>query len=213
MVAEVTNDTKVLMSFGARTGGFEFAMQLRHDIYRKFGVDPAARPGFCYLDGESLRGDPRTTYTYDARSDNNMMANPEWDENYQAAMDNCKTMVLLITREWLVSKWCWRELDMLVGVAERRGDELKTIIVSWPDGETLLKSDGWTERQEPGEARTPRDLDDRLNRLDNVFRLRVAGKPAIVGRITQGGRYMGTNIFAYSCNQTECDLIIHNVNA
>ncbi len=113
-----TEKTRVLMSFGAVDGGFEFGMQLRLDIYQKFGKNADADPAFCYLDAESLRVDSTTKYTYDLKSDKIMMENPDWDKYYESAMKYCKTMILLITKQWLTSKWCWKELDMLV---HRRG--------------------------------------------------------------------------------------------
>jgi hypothetical protein len=207
-----TENTKVLMSFGAWTGGFEFAMQMRLDIYRKFGKNPDGDPAFCYLDAESLRTDAKTSYTYHAATDKNMMANPYWDKYYESAMRNCRTMILFITKEWLVSKWCWRELDMLIRTAEKR-PALKVIVVMFPDGAAKLKTSTWTERQEGGVARSPQDLAARLDRLTNAFYIRVSGSPAIVGAITKGGATVGSNTFAYSCSEAESNLIIANVNA
>jgi hypothetical protein len=212
-----TENTKVLLSFGAWTGGFEFAMQLRMDIFRKFGKHPESDPAFCYLDAESLRNDAKTSYTYQAATDKNMMANPYWDKYYEAAMRHCETMILFITKEWLVSKWCWRELDMLVRAAEKR-PELNVIIVMFPDGAAKLRTSTWTERQEGGVARSPQQLAARLDRLPNATYIRVAESPAIVGAITRGyqnprsqGSTIGSNTFAYACSAAECDAIIANV--
>ena len=58
------SDTKVLLSFGAVQGGFEFAMQLRLDIYKKISRSFEADPYFCYVDAESLRTNQVTKYTY-----------------------------------------------------------------------------------------------------------------------------------------------------
>ena len=85
-----TETTRVLLSFGAWTGGFEFAMQLRMDIYRTFGKNPGHDSAFCYLDAESLRNDAKTSYTYQTATDKNMMANPYWDKYYEAATRHCR---------------------------------------------------------------------------------------------------------------------------
>jgi len=198
MDSKLTDQTRVLMSFGAPIGGFEFAMQLRHDIYQKFGKKPDTDPAFCYLDAESLRADAKTKYKYDPKSDKYMMSNDEWHAYYESAMKKCGTMILLITKLWLTSKWCWQELDMLVSIAEKKKGNLKTIIVMWPDGATLLKSDKWQERQEGGKARTPKDLLQRLDKLQNSIYVRVSGSPAITD---------GTNTYAYSCSDAEAQTI------
>jgi hypothetical protein len=147
------SDTKVLLSFGAVEGGFEFALQLRLDIYNKFARNSDGDPFFCYLDAESLRGGQNTVYTYNPNTDMNVMSNPEWKKNYELAMKSCKTMILLVTKQWLTSKWCWLELDMLVTTAETC--KKKIVVVYWPDAASLMKEGKWTERQEGGTTRTP----------------------------------------------------------
>jgi hypothetical protein len=189
-------------------------MQLRMDIYRKFGKNPGHDSAFCYLDAESLRNDAKTSYTYQTATDKNMMASPYWDKYYEAAMRHCRTMILFITKEWLVSKWWWRELDMLIRAAERRPE----LNVMFPDGAAKLRTSTWTERQEGGVARTPLDLAIRLDRLPNATYIRVAESPAIVGAITRSyqnpgsqGSTIGSNTFAYACSAEECGLIIASV--
>ena len=55
-----------------------------------------------------------------------MMENPDWEELYNAAMASCRTMILLITRQWLTSKYCWMEMDTLVSMAEKKNAPAKT---------------------------------------------------------------------------------------
>src|SRR5271166_1004410 len=170
------SDTKILLSFGAVQGGFEFSMQLRLDIYKKFGRSFDGDPYFCYLDAESLRTNKNTVYTYKPNTDMNVMSNTEWAENYKSAMKSCKSMILLITKQWLTSKWCWAELDMLVTMAETSNK--KIIVVYWPDAASLMQQGtSWAERQEGGANRTPKDLFDRIEKIgSNKFVTVSSGK-------------------------------------
>ena len=200
--------TKVLMSFGAVDGGFEFAMQLRLDIYRKFGKSPDADGSFCYLDAESLRGAPGTGYKYNAVTDKNMMENKDWETLYNAAMASCRTIILLITRQWLTSKYCWMELDTLVGMAERK-QPMTTVIVLWPDAKGLLEQNSWQQRQDKA-TRSPGDFWKRIKSLKGGHVYAVSGANPIIGAV---GAQVEPNKYAYSCSASERDIILAKVVA
>jgi hypothetical protein len=201
------SDTKVLLSFGAIEGGFEFAMQLRLDIYKKFNRSFDADPYFCYLDAESLRTSRGTVYTYKPDTDMNVMSNPEWKKNYELAMKYCKTMILLVTKQWLSSKWCWLELDMLITAAEHCTK--KIVVVYWPDAASLMKKGTWPERQEGGTTRTPKDLYERIEKIGSFIAITCGAQAPIKGELP-GGR---VNTFAYSCTEQECSLILGMIDA
>jgi hypothetical protein len=197
------SDTKVLLSFGAVEGGFEFAMQLRLDIYKKFSQSFDADPYFCYLDAESLRTSQGTTYKYKSDTDMNIMSNDKWKENYKLAMEHCTTMILLITKQWLKSKWCWLELDMLITEAEK--SKKKLAVVYWPDALSLMYEGIWEEKQE-GKTRTPRELFERIDKLGTgKFQITICGaQTPILGQVP-GGK---VNLFQYSCTEQECQHIV-----
>ena len=182
------SDTKVLLSFGSAEGGMEFVMQLRRDIYDKFGKKLDADPYFCYLDAESLRTDRNTTYEYRPIEDINKMDNSEWRANYERAMKYCKTMVLLITKQWLNSKWCWLELNMLVEEAEK--SQKKIVVVYWPDARSRMAQGDWGK------------LTARIDKIkSNKFVITVSGaQPPIKGELPSGH----VKTFAYSCTEAEC---------
>jgi len=191
------SDTKVLLSFGSAEGGMEFVMQLRRDIYDKFGKKLDADPYFCYLDAESLRTDRNTTYEYRPIEDINKMDNSEWRANYERAMKYCKTMVLLITKQWLNSKWCWLELNMLVEEAEK--SQKKIVVVYWPDARALM-AQGLPRDDPPA----PNNLTARIDKIrSDKFVITVSGAQTIEGKLPSGH----VKRFAYSCTEAECKLI------
>jgi TIR domain len=220
----LTANTRVLVSFGARSGGMEFVMQLRYDIYKKFGRSPSADPGFCYLDAESLRSESKTKYKYDTATDTNFMSNPEWDSYYDSAMNYCRTMILLITKQWLESEWCWKELEMLVSKAEKKPD-LRVIVVYWPDAQELMQKNSWPDRNKGktnGVSYTPQQFNRRIQKFRNIFALNVSGQqPPIIGQLMATGASGlsaltprgGENTFAYSLSEAESNLILANINA
>jgi hypothetical protein len=201
------SDTKVLLSFGAVQGGSEFAMQLRLDIYKKFGKSSDADPYFCYLDAESLRTYENTIYTYKPDTDMNVMSNPVWKKNYELAMRYSRTMLLLITKQWMTSRWCWLELDMLVTAAEN--SKKKIAVVYWPDAASLMKEGTWRERQEGGTTRTPKDLYERIQKIGSFVTTTCGAQAPIEGKLPGGS----VNTFAYSCTEQECKHILGMIDA
>lgn len=202
-----TATTRVLISFGARRGGFEFAMALRQEIYAKFGRKPDADPGFCYIDAESLRGDANTTYNRDAKVDMNFMRNPNWDSHYESAMSNCRTMILMITREWLSSPFCWHELGMLQRIAAKKNGMLKVVLVVWPDAQGLLQGGAFTDRD--GKPRSGRDLWKSFFTLPGATSIHVSGGSAPGSALIESTG--GVNEFSYACTEGECQQILRAV--
>lgn len=203
-----TPSTKVLISFGARRGGFEFAMALRQEICAQFGIRPDTDPYFCYIDAESLRGDPNTTYNRDDTLDTNFMRNPNWESHYKLAMTSCSTMILLITKEWLESPWCWHELTMLQQIAASRTDGMKVVYVIWPDARTMLNAGQFQDRDNNSRSNDALMQADRS--IPGGCTIEVSGAAIAPGSalIESTG---GVNEFSYACTQTETQAIVRQV--
>jgi hypothetical protein len=131
----LTQDTRVIVSFGAREGGFELTLQLRLDIMDRYGRrrilrDAAGRflrfevsdEAFCYLDAVTLADDPMTRHpqvelNYGSEAapqwrkvDIYKMQNPFWDTFYPKAVKNATVMVFQVTKWWMSSEYCLQEL-------------------------------------------------------------------------------------------------------
>jgi hypothetical protein len=144
-VGKFTEGTKVLISFGAAYGGFEFALALRYSIYQRFAKSPQLDPGFVYLDAVTLESATETTYTYERSQDTFRMANVNWDQFYPAAMQRCKTMIFLLSQYWLNSQWCWKELTWFV--ENFKTAPIKAVFVVFPDATAVLQQRQITTRQ------------------------------------------------------------------
>lgn len=128
--------TRVLLSFGAAAGGFEFAMALRRDIMGKYGKSEQADPEFVYVDAESLRNEAQTRYTWDAALGIYKMSNPCWDTFYKSAMSRCDFMVFLLSAPWLKSNWCWDEFQWYQLVLAQRA--VTPVFVVFKDAQAAL---------------------------------------------------------------------------
>ena len=105
---EFTKDTKILLSFGSRQGGFDFACNLRKELMEFRGwKDPCS----VYLDAISAATHPDSTTEEVEVNGNKVQAyrNPKWQELYQAAMMNADAMVFIVTPEWARSNYCEEE--------------------------------------------------------------------------------------------------------
>jgi hypothetical protein len=113
-VAAMTGNTKVLMSWGAADGGFQYAMDLREKLMRlRHWTDPCA----VYLDAKSIRGFPGE---YPNPNIQGAVLNTHWKEYYQAAMRNAKVMVFIATPAWLASPWCAAEHQWFDAIRDGR---------------------------------------------------------------------------------------------
>ncbi|MGA3706543.1 hypothetical protein ACI2TQ_24390 [Ralstonia nicotianae] len=149
-VLETTNDVKNILSFGARDGGFELAMQVRHDFDLLMGLHkkPDGSLAHNYLDAISLRSNSQTKVTKLEGMDVFKMQNPFWDIGYKNGIDNAKKMILFITPEWLASVFCRQEFQWL---NETKNKDIKSAFVMF-DGvdkghEMVRDIMGYAERQ------------------------------------------------------------------
>jgi hypothetical protein len=154
---ELTKDTRVIVSFGAREGGFELTLQLRLDIMDRYGRrrivrDPAGKflrfdvsdESFCYLDAVTLADDPKTSHpqvelNYGSEAapqwrkvDIYKMQNPFWDVFYPKAVKNAAVMVFQVTKWWMTSEYCLQELGWFLVEcfnASTRGEPTSTILM------------------------------------------------------------------------------------
>lgn len=129
-------NTRVLLSFGAAAGGFEFAMELRRNIMGKYKKTEQTDPYFAYIDAESLRSDPQTRYTWDPNLGIYKMSNDFWKTFYQSAMSKCDYMVFLLSAPWLKSNWCWDEFDWYQRVITEKS--VTPIFVVFKDAQAIL---------------------------------------------------------------------------
>ena len=124
-------DVDVVISFGARNGGFELAWDIRNRILQyTYGIhltDAWETP--VYLDALSLRYDPGTTYDWNPVLGIYQMLNPAWEAFYRQAMAQCKYMIFIITPEWCESRWCWMEYDLYISLFRNR---IEPIFVVFP---------------------------------------------------------------------------------
>ncbi|WP_247424693.1 hypothetical protein [Ralstonia pseudosolanacearum] len=149
-VLETTNDVKNILSFGARDGGFELAMQVRHDFDLLMGLHkkPDGNLAHNYLDAISLQSNSQTKVTKLEGMDVFKMQNPFWDIGYKNGIDNAKKMIFFITPEWLASAFCRQEFQWL---KETKNKDIKSAFVMFDDvdkgNEVVRDVVGYAERQ------------------------------------------------------------------
>jgi hypothetical protein len=163
-VGELTEKTKVIISFGARNGGFEFAKMLREAVYGHFNRDirDVSEAGFCYLDAKSLIKEKATTTPWVGSIGLYKMQNPHWKIFYRTSMKNASTMIFLLTDTWLRSGFCWQELGWHSELIQS-GVDLKTIFVVFPSARLLLAQRRFITTG-PGQKQNPDAL------LANIWR-------------------------------------------
>lgn len=159
---KLTETTRVIVSFGAREGGFELTAQLRLDIMDRYGKrrvvrDPAGKwlrteadDAFCYLDAITLKDASGTSYDQlklkkkvggverEVAVDLNKMANPYWNTYYPAAVGNAAVMIFQITTPWLESEYCLEEFGWFImqGLKNMEsGKEIACIFMVFPEAE------------------------------------------------------------------------------
>ena len=114
-ILENTKDVKNILSFGARDGGFELTMQVRHDLDVWMGLNqkPGNSPSHNYLDAISLKKNRYTKLLKMEGLDVLKMQNPFWDIGYKNGIENADSMIFFITPEWLGSSFCRQEFQWL----------------------------------------------------------------------------------------------------
>jgi len=113
-ILKSTNNVRNIFSFGARSGGFELAMQFRHDLNvdeAKSGLNVSSESN--YLDAISLEGHSHTKNDKLENYDVYKMQNPFWDIGYKNGIEHADKMVLFITPEWMASNFCVQEFEWL----------------------------------------------------------------------------------------------------
>jgi hypothetical protein len=97
-----TRGTEVLMSFGAKDGGYDLAVDLRQGLMNARGwTEPCA----VYLDGPST-----TTLTEVNKKQIQFDCGESyWKVLFKAAMLQAKAMVFVVTPQWARSHWCAQE--------------------------------------------------------------------------------------------------------
>jgi hypothetical protein len=128
--------TRVLLSFGAAAGGFEFALQLRKDIMDKYKKTDQTDPRFTYVDAISLKGDAETHYDWDPERGIFKMSNKNWETFYKTGMSQCDYMVFLISEPWLKSNWCWDEFAWYEKVLTEKA--VTPVFIVFKDAQTIL---------------------------------------------------------------------------
>jgi hypothetical protein len=116
--------TQVLLSFSNAGLGSIFATWLRRRIMTAKNLYDARS---VYMDNIAMRDQSGTTLTQDTRfKDANAgitligASNEQWNAQYLQAMSECSSMIVVATKEWAVSQWCWQEFRQAGQEAETR---------------------------------------------------------------------------------------------
>lgn len=97
-----TKNCKVLMSFGAKDGGYELVSTLREELMELRGwSDPCS----IYLDGPSTK----TITSVNKKQIAIDYGESYWKALFKAAMRQSKAMVFVVTSQWARSHWCSQE--------------------------------------------------------------------------------------------------------
>ncbi|KPY91545.1 Type III effector HopAM1-1 [Pseudomonas syringae pv. tomato] len=138
-VLKLTDGVKNIVSFGAREGGFELAMQFRHDLYRSQHPDENSPHDAAthYLDAISLQSNKFTKLEKLQHVDVFKMQNPFWDVGYKNGIAHAKKMAFFITPEWLGSDFCKQEFQWL---SETKNKDIKSAFVIFKDVDLKSKN-------------------------------------------------------------------------
>lgn len=215
-IGKFTKQTRVLISFGAAKGGFEFALQLRQDIYRWHRKSAIDEPAYVYIDAISLAGHELTTYDQIKGADIYKMANPYWDTFYPAAMERCTTMIFLLTFGWLASANCWEELGWF---RERlaKNSVIRPIFVVFPDAVDALKKPEITTVQK--KVFRPRETWEEIRRIPRAVVVEIQTeidssleKVEVIKNFKRPGQYRMSDLeFVYACNEIELQAILNRI--
>lgn len=131
-ILESTSEVKNIFSFGARDGGFELAMQVRHDFNASMGIHkyPNHNLAHNYLDAISLQSNSETKITKLEDMDVFKMQNPFWDVGYKNGIEHARKMVFFVTQEWVASTFCQQEFQWLT---ETKNKNIKPSFVIFDD--------------------------------------------------------------------------------
>jgi hypothetical protein len=116
--------TEVLLSFSNAGLGSIFATWLRRRIMAAKNLFDTRS---VYMDNIAMREQAGTTLTQDTRfRESNAgitligASNEQWNAQYLQAMAECSSMIVVATKEWAASPWCWQEFRQAGQEAETR---------------------------------------------------------------------------------------------
>jgi hypothetical protein len=146
--------TEVLMSFSNAGLGSIFATWLRRRIMTAKGLYDTRS---VYMDNIAMREQGGTTLTQDTRFKEASggitligASNEQWNAHYLQAMAECSSMIVVATKEWAASQWCWQEFEQAGSQAKGRstlGRAFNRVALKFPDTETdtqaKFSSAGW----------------------------------------------------------------------
>lgn len=148
--------TEVLMSFANAGMGSIFATWLRRRIMQAKGLyDTRA----VYMDNIAMREQEGTKLTQDTRfqeANNGITligaSNEQWNAHYLQAMAECKSMIVVATKEWAASQWCWKEFEQAGEQVKKRsglfGRKFNRVALIFRDTENDTKAKfsaaGWS---------------------------------------------------------------------
>ena len=108
-----TDPSKVVLSFATKDGGAGVAMVLRQAIMQRKGY---LKPDDVYMDSVALAQNPTSNVKPVDPSrgqgwKGQISLNDAWNQFYRQAIEECHTMIFIVSPEWTLSKWCKGELD------------------------------------------------------------------------------------------------------
>jgi hypothetical protein len=206
---KLTQNTRVILSFGAASGGFEFAMQLRKDIMDVYNKKWEKDLSFVYLDAESLKGESGTMFTWDNTLGIYKMSNEKWAKFYKDAMSQCDYMIFLLSDPWLSSQWCWQEFEWYYDTIKTKN--ITPILLVFKDAQKYL------DPAKVGDNKA----DEKVIKLKKILSALIEIKGCVVcpinsdpdpalGQIeVEGQTYKYT--YRYTCTEEERSAILNSV--
>jgi hypothetical protein len=219
-VMGLVKNTKVILSFGTRNGGFDMALGLRAKIMARFGIPETDKAG-VYLDAVSLRGAPGEFIGGHDDQGRPWYLNTYWDDYYFGALNQARTMVTLLTKPWLMSHWCWGEFAWIMRLQNdpQRIKNLKVVFVLFQDSEEILNKGSlevtWKEDgKEYREAQRPRDVWWAIRAMREHVTIDVPGaQRTAINAVKVAGNDVikdGFN-FNYTCSDGDLERIVAEV--
>jgi hypothetical protein len=221
VLGQVKN-TKVILSFGTRNGGFDLATTLRSKIMAKLGL-PDTDKTSVYLDAVSLRGAPGEYVGGHDDQGRPWYLNKYWDDYYFGALNQARTMVTLLTKPWLMSHWCWGEFAWIMRLKNdaKRVRDLKVVFVLFQDSEEILEKGSlevtWSEDGAARrETQKPRDVWWAIRAMREHVTVTVPGaQRAAINPVKLNGDLVvkdGVN-YEYTCAAGDYDRILAEIKA
>lgn len=208
-VGELTDHTRVILSFGSAFGGFEFAMQLRYDIMQKAGIGWDENLAYVYLDAASLKHQKDSNYPWDQRLGIYKMNNPLWKAFYEGALNHARSMIFLLTEQWLTSQYCWEELTFFIERFDKNPN-IRPVFVIFPDAVDILNQDEVELRDKT--KRKPIEIWSEMKAVpgSTVVDIKTPPDNSLQTIVVEGESY--EYHYEYMCNEAELNEIINSLN-